>query len=119
MLVVHSKTILYIGHNYCFHTSIRTNDFGEDIIGLNNNTELFRDADLYTIRYAGVRPKKAARIGINASVHPNSLFLELVILVYGPNVVRAIYNVFSARNYLHSWTPTLYILSVELSYCKF
>ena len=102
VLVVHSKTVLYVGHNCCFHASVRANDFGEDIIDLNSNTELFRDADLYTIGYTGVRLKKAARIGINTSVYSNSLFLELIILVHGPNVVRAICDIFSARNCLYS-----------------
>jgi hypothetical protein len=119
MLIVYIKIILYIGYNYYFYISIRANDFREDIIGLNSNIKLFRDADLYTIRYTGVRLKKAARIGINTSVYLNSLFLKLIILVYGLNVVRAIYNIFSARNCLHSWTPTSYILSIELSHYKF
>jgi hypothetical protein len=119
ILIVYSKIVLYVGYNYYFYISVRANDVGEDIIDLNSNIELFRDVNLYTIRYPGVRLKKTTRIGINTSVYSNSLFLKLVILVYRLNVVRAFCNIFSARSCLYSWTPVSYILSVELSYRKF
>jgi hypothetical protein len=119
VLIVHFKTVLYVGYNCCFYTSVRANDVGEDVVGLNSNIKLFRDADLCMIRYSGVRLKKTTRIGINASVYFNSLFLEFVILVYRLNVVRAFCNVFSARSCLYSWTPVSYILFIELSYRKF
>ena len=119
MFIVYSKAVLYIGHNCYFHTSIRANDSGENIIDLNSNIKLFRDANLYTIEYIGVHLKKATRIGINTSVYSNSLFLELIILVHGLNVVRTIYNIFSARRCLYFWTPASYILSIELPHREF
>jgi len=114
VLVVHPKAVLHIGHDCCFHPSIRANNFGKYVILCNRDAELFGDADLRTIGNTGLHPKKSTRVCVNPPVDTNFPWVQFVILVNRPNLVWTFCDIFSTGIGHHSWASASYILFVKL-----